>query len=89
MEQCGFSENQYYNMRRHQMDWFVILGASALVGGILSMFGYAGILGRPHDSDHEDYYPKNEDDYSAALAYYFLSRLYMEQAAYNEITSFT
>lgn len=89
MQQCGFSDNQYYNMRRHQMDWFVILGASALVGGIASIFGYSGILGRPSDSDPDDYYPKNEDDYAAALAYYFISRLYMEQAAYNDIFSFT
>ena len=89
MQECGFSENQYYNMRRHQMDWFVILGTTALVGGLLRVFGYTGLLGRPSGSDPDDYYPKNEDDYAAALAYYFLSRLYMEQAAYNEITSFT
>ena len=89
MEECGFSENQFYNMKRHQMDWLVIIGTSALVGGILSIFGYNGILGRPSGSDPDDYYPKNESDYAAALAYYFISRLYMEQAAYNEITSFT
>ena len=89
MQECGFSDNQFYNMRRHQMDWFVILGVTALVGGFLNVFGYSGILGRPSDSDPDKYYPKNESDYAAALAYYFLSRLYMEQAAYNEITSFT
>jgi len=89
MQECGFSDTQYYNMRRHQMDWFVILGTTALVGGLLRVFGYTGLLGRPSGSDPDDYYPKNNDDYAAALAYYFLSRLYIEQAAYNEITSFT
>ena len=89
MEQCGFSENQYYNMRRHQIDWFVIVAASALVGGIFKLFGFSGALGRPSGSDPDDYYPENENDYAAALAYYFLSRLFMEQAAYNELSSFT
>lgn len=89
MEQLGFSETQFYNMKRHEMDWMVILSCVAAVGGFLSVFGYKGFLGRDTDDDPKDYYPNNDADFAAALAYYFVSRLYIESAAYNELMSFT
>ena len=89
MRQLGFSDNQYYNMRRHFADWFIIWLTTALTGGMFGLAGQHGLLGKGSDDDPDDFFPENEDDYPIALAYYFVARLGMESAAYNDIFSFT
>lgn len=83
MDNLGFSESQFYNMRRNFADWCVILLSSIMCGGIFRLFGFHGLLGRPSDSDDDDYYPKNHEDMLPAYLYYFMCRLNLESSAYN------
>ena len=72
MEAHGFSANQYYNMRRNFGDMMVI--------GLLALLKYLTRPGARGDDDDDKY---TDEDTAAGLAYYFSSRLYREQAAFN------
>ena len=67
MQQMGFSVEQYRNMRRNWAD-FALIGVLALLKCLTA---------KSDDDDDED------DDVTKGLIYYFASRLYMEQNAYN------
>jgi hypothetical protein len=69
MTDAGFSENQYYNMRRNFGDFLFIAALT-----ILNMMTAKGA-----DDDDDD----EEVDQSKALAYYFSTRLLREQMAFN------
>ena len=70
MLRAGFSANQFYNMRRNWGDGAVIV---ALL--LLKLLTEA-----PVGDDDDD---EGETDITAGLVYYFSSRLFREQAAYN------
>lgn len=67
MQQMGFSVEQYRNMRRNWVD-FALIGVLALLKCLTA---------KSDDGDDDD------DDVTKGLIYYFASRLYMEQNAYN------
>ena len=69
LHKAGFSLNQIANMRRNQIDTLVIVLAALLRMGI-----------KKWDLDDDD-----EEDMGWGLIYYFVSRLYTEQAAFNTI----
>nr|DAN88752.1 MAG TPA: hypothetical protein [Bacteriophage sp.] len=65
--EMGFSVEQYRNMRRNWADF-------ALIG----MLWILKVLTAKSEGDDDD-----DDDTTSGLIYYFASRLYMEQNAYN------
>ena len=67
MLSMGFSVEQYRNMRRNWAD-FALISALAIL---------KALTGKSEDDDED------EDDTTTGLMYYFASRLYMEQNAYN------
>lgn len=69
MLKAGFSAHQFHNMRRNLGDFAVIAGLS-----LLKM-----ALARPDDEDEE------EQSWWDAVGYYFSSRIYKEQLAFNTI----
>ena len=69
LHKAGFSVNQIANMRRNQIDTLVIVLAALLRMGI-----------KKWDMDDDD-----EEDMGWGLLYYFVSRLYTEQSAFNTI----
>ena len=69
LHKAGFSLNQIANMRRNQIDTLVIVLAALLRMSI-----------KKWDLDDDD-----EEDMGWGLLYYFVSRLYTEQAAFNTI----
>lgn len=71
MLRAGFSANQFYNMRRNWGD------SAALVALLLLKLLTEAPVG---DDDDDD---EGETDILAGLVYYFSSRLFREQAAYN------
>ena len=79
LKAMGFQEDQVRNLRRHHFDWMAVL---TLLFGTLA-------LAAGDDDDEED------DNYVSALAHYFITRWYYEQAAFtpigikNEVEQFT
>lgn len=71
MLRAGFSANQFYNMRRNWGD-----GAAIVALFLLKLLTEAPV----GDDDDDD---EGETDIIAGLVYYFSSRLFREQAAYN------
>lgn len=71
MLRAGFSANQFYNMRRNWGD-----GAAIVALLLLKLLTEAPV----GDDDDDD---EGETDILAGLVYYFSSRLFREQAAYN------
>lgn len=71
MLRAGFSANQFYNMRRNWGD------GAAIVALLLLKLLTEAPVGDDDDDDEE------ETDILAGLVYYFSSRLFREQAAYN------
>lgn len=71
MLRAGFSANQFYNMRRNWGD-----GAAIVALFLLKLLTEAPV----GDDDDDD---EGETDITAGLVYYFSSRLFREQAAYN------
>lgn len=71
MLRAGFSANQFYNMRRNWGD-----GAAIVALLLLKLLTEAPV----GDDDDDD---EGETDIIAGLVYYFSSRLFREQAAYN------
>ncbi len=71
MLKAGFSANQFYNMRRNWGD-----GAAIVALFLLKLLTEAPV----GDDDDDD---EGETDIIAGLVYYFSSRLFREQAAYN------
>lgn len=69
MLEMGFSDEQYVNMRRNWGDYTLI--------GLLFILKL--LTAKPEGGDDDD----DNDDTISGLAYYFASRLYMEQNAYN------
>lgn len=67
MKDMGFSESQYYNLRRNSMD-----GIAITILMILTLLTAKG-----EDDDDE------EDDYTMGLIHYYSNRLFWEQAAFN------
>ena len=65
--EMGFSVEQYRNMRRNWADF-------ALIG---MLWVLKALTAKSEDDDDDD------DDITSGLIYYFASRLYMEQNAYN------
>lgn len=65
--EMGFSVEQYRNMRRNWADF-------ALIG---MLWVLKALTAKSEDDDDDD------DDTTSGLIYYFASRLYMEQNAYN------
>lgn len=72
MLRAGFSANQFYNMRRNWGD------GAAIVALLLLKLLTEAPVGDDDDDDNE-----GETDILAGLVYYFSSRLFREQAAYN------
>ena len=72
MLRAGFSANQFYNMRRNWGD-----GAAIVALFLLKLLTEAPV-GDDDDDDNE-----GETNILAGLVYYFSSRLFREQAAYN------
>lgn len=70
MLRAGFSANQFYNMRRNWGD-----GAAIVALFLLKLLTEAPV----GDGDDDE----GETDIVAGLVYYFSSRLFREQAAYN------
>lgn len=68
MLDAGFSANQYYNMRRNFADLAVI--------AVLALLKF--ITAKPEDDDDDD-----DPDQAMGIAYYFASRLFSEQSAFN------
>ena len=66
--EMGFSVEQYRNMRRNWADF-------ALIG---MLWVLKALTAKSEDDDDDD-----DDDTTSGLIYYFASRLYMEQNAYN------
>ena len=66
--EMGFSIEQYRNMRRNWADF-------ALIG---MLWVLKALTAKSEDDDDDD-----DDDTTSGLIYYFASRLYMEQNAYN------
>lgn len=66
--EMGFSVEQYRNMRRNWADF-------ALIG---MLWVLKALTAKSEDGDDDD-----DDDTTSGLIYYFASRLYMEQNAYN------
>lgn len=66
--EMGFSVEQYRNMRRNWADF-------ALIGMLWIL---KALTAKSEDDDDDD-----DDDTTSGLIYYFASRLYMEQNAYN------
>lgn len=73
MLRAGFSANQFYNMRRNWGD-----GAALVALFLLKLLTEA-----PVGNDDDDENDEGETDIIAGLVYYFSSRLFREQAAYN------
>lgn len=78
MIKAGFSEHQYYNMRRFGAD-FLIIEAIALMK-LLSSPGRHSGLG---DKDEDDNPGVDQDNLLAGLTYYFMMRWDREQEAFN------
>ena len=82
MLKAGFSENQYYNMRRTGADFLVISALNLMI--LLSSPGrHFGLL----DDDDEDGNKSNDtsDNLFAGLIYYFTYRWNREQEAFNTL----
>lgn len=73
MLRAGFSANQFYNMRRNWGD------GAAIVALLLLKLLTEAPVGDDDDDDNDE----GETDILAGLVYYFSSRLFREQAAYN------
>lgn len=79
MIKAGFSENQYYNMRRTGAD-FLIIQALMLMKFLSAPGRHSGLSG-----DDEDNVDSNDtsDNLLAGLIYYFTNRWDREQEAFN------
>ena len=80
MVKAGFSENQYYNMRRTGAD-FLIIQALCLMKLLSSPGRHFGL----NDDDDEDGNRSNDtsDNLLAGIIYYFTNRWDREQEAFN------
>ena len=80
MVKAGFSEHQYYNMRRTGAD-FLVLEALALLNFLSSPGRHFGL----NDEDDEEGNNKNDtsDNFMAGLLYYFTMRWFNEQGAFT------
>ena len=70
MYKAGFSANQYANMRRNFGDMLLI--------GLFALIKMATAKSDGADDDEDD-------DVVSGICYYFASRLYREQSAYNQL----
>ena len=80
MLKAGFSENQYYNMRRTSAD-FLVLEALALANLLAAPGRHFGLS----DDEDEDKNKKVDtpDNFVAGLVYYFTMRWFNEQGAFT------
>ena len=85
MLKAGWSEHQYYNMRRTGAD-FLILEALALMNFLAAPGRHFGLT----DWDDEDKNNKNDsaDNWAAGMLYYFTMRWFNEQGAFSWPSSF-
>jgi hypothetical protein len=77
MKKAGFSENQFYNIKRTGMDYF-ILEALALLR-LLSSVGLHFGLGDDDNNDELDL----DKNLPLGILYYLSNRWYMEEGSYN------
>ena len=77
MQAAGFSEHQYYNMRRTGAD-FLVLEALALMNFLTAPGSHFGL-----ESDDDDEEADTFGNWLAGLAYYFSMRWFNEQAAFT------
>lgn len=84
MKKAGFSEHQYYNMRRTGAD-FLVLEALALLNFLSAPGRHFGL----NDDPDEDKSKKNDtsDNFWAGLLYYFTMRWFNEQGAFTYPTA--
>ena len=82
MQAAGFSEHQYYNMRRTGAD-FLVLEALALMNFLTAPGRHFGL----EDDEDEDGNNKSDtaENWLPALIYYFTMRWYNEQAAFTTL----
>lgn len=80
MQKAGFSEHQYYNMRRFGMDYLILEGLAIM--RLLSSPGAHFGLNDDEDEDGKKTVD-TDDNWIAGLIYYFTNRWFNEQGAFN------
>lgn len=79
MVKAGYSEHQFYNIKRTGIDYF-ILEALVLLRALSSVGLHMGVN---NEDEEEDNGEALDDNLSLGLLYYFSNRWYMEEGSFN------